>query len=157
MRLNNIEVKQYRGSIGIEVKSYNSAWEEGNEFSHRVARNIQLLLKEESYFDKVIDPSGGSYYIEQLTQELAEKGWLKFQKRELSEESNEQIANFEQGDLKVLGVNLYPDQNEKALGRFDISAFNEYENQTDFPPIETIRIVGKAEQERLSKELEETS
>ena len=162
------------GADGIEVKSYNSAWEEGNEFSHRVARNIQLLLKEESYFDKVIDPSGGSYYIEQLTQELAEKGWLKFQKiekkggfiglvtsgnlhRELSEEANEQIAKFEQGDLKVLGVNLYPDQNEKALGRFDISAFNEYENQTDFPPIETIRIVGKAEQERLSKELEETS
>jgi methylmalonyl-CoA mutase len=160
------------GVDGIEVKSYNSAWEEGNEFSNRVARNVQLLLKEESYFDKVIDPAGGSYYIEQLTQELAEKSWLKFQKiekkggfiglvtsgnlhRELSEEANKQIATFEKGDLKMLGVNLYPNKNEKALNRFDISVFNDKETKTDFPPIETIRIVEKTEQERLSKELED--
>ena len=161
------------GADGIEVKSYNSAWEEGNEFSNRVARNVQLLLKEESYFDKVIDPAGGSYYIEQLTQELAKKSWLKFQKiekkggfiglvtsgnlhRELSEEANKQIATFEKGDLKMLGVNLYPNKNEKALDRFDISAFDDNETKTDFPTIETIRIAGKTEQERLSKELEET-
>ena len=160
------------GVDGIEVKSYNSAWEEGNEFSHRVARNVQLLLKEESYFDKVIDPAGGSYYIEQLTQELAEKAWLKFQKiekkggfiglvtsgnlhRELQEEASAQIAAFEKGDIKVLGVNLYSNQNEKALDRFAISAIKDEKNKFDFSPIQPIRIVGKAEEERLSKELEE--
>ncbi len=161
------------GADGIEVKSYNSAWEDGNEFSHRVARNVQLLLKEESHFDKVIDPSGGSYYIEQLTQDLAEKAWLKFQKiekkggfiglvtsgnlhRELQEEANEQMAAFEADDLKVLGINLYPNKSEKALDRFEVNSFNEDDSKTDFPPIETIRIVGKAEQERLSNELEES-
>ncbi|MDA7730506.1 methylmalonyl-CoA mutase subunit beta [Salibacteraceae bacterium] len=160
------------GVDGIEVKSYNSAWEEGNEFSHRVARNVQLLLKEESYFDKVIDPAGGSYYIEQLTQELAEKAWLKFQKiekkggfiglvtsgnlhRELQEEASAQIAAFEKRDIKVLGVNLYSNQNEKALDRFAISAIKDEKNKFDFSPIQPIRIVGKAEEERLSKELEE--
>jgi methylmalonyl-CoA mutase N-terminal domain/subunit len=76
--------------------------------------------------------------------------------RELSEEANKQIATFEKGDLKMLGVNLYPNKNEKALDRFDIGAFDDKETKTDFPPIEMIRIVGKAEQERLSKELEET-
>jgi methylmalonyl-CoA mutase len=46
-----------------------------NEFSMRNARNIQLLLKEESFFDKVADPAAGAYYIETLTHELAEKAW----------------------------------------------------------------------------------
>ena len=46
-----------------------------NEFSMRNARNIQLVLKEESFFDKVTDPAAGAYYIESLTHELAEKSW----------------------------------------------------------------------------------
>ncbi len=46
-----------------------------NEFSMRNARNIQLVLKEESFFDKVSDPAAGAYYIETLTHELAEKVW----------------------------------------------------------------------------------
>ncbi len=46
-----------------------------NEFSSRNARNIQLVLKEESFFDKVADPAAGSYYIEVFTHELAEKAW----------------------------------------------------------------------------------
>ncbi len=49
------------------------------EFSHRIARNIQHLLKMESYFDKVSDPAAGSYYIETLTHKLAKSAWEKFQ------------------------------------------------------------------------------
>lgn len=160
------------GVDGLEVTPYNLAWENGNEFSHRVARNVQLLLKEESYFDKVIDPAGGSYYIEQLTQELSEKAWLKFQKiekkggfiglvtsgnlnRELTEEANDQISSFENGELKVLGINLYPNKNEKALERFNLTYLSEEEQEFDFKPIVPIRIAGKSEEERLTNELEE--
>ncbi|MBN2727639.1 MAG: methylmalonyl-CoA mutase small subunit [Bacteroidales bacterium] len=53
-----------------------------SEFGDRIARNVQLLLKEESHFDKVADPSAGSYYIENLTKMLAEKAWAEFLKIE---------------------------------------------------------------------------
>lgn len=56
-------------------KHYNP---KGSDFSRRIARNQQLLLKEESHFDKVVDPAGGSYYIEHLTQAIAEQGWKLF-------------------------------------------------------------------------------
>jgi methylmalonyl-CoA mutase len=49
-----------------------------DEFSERIARNQQLLLKEESYFDKVADPAAGSYYIENLTNLIAENVWKLF-------------------------------------------------------------------------------
>ncbi len=48
-------------------------------FSERIARNIQLLLKEEAHLKKVIDPAGGSWYVEALTNQLAEKAWVFFQ------------------------------------------------------------------------------
>jgi methylmalonyl-CoA mutase len=53
-----------------------------NSFSDRIARNIQLILQEEAHLTKVIDPAGGSWYIEQLTNELAQKGWAFFQEIE---------------------------------------------------------------------------
>ena len=49
-----------------------------SELGERVARNQQLLLKEESHFDKIVDPAGGSYYIEELTQFIAEAAWKLF-------------------------------------------------------------------------------
>ncbi len=48
------------------------------EFADRIARNVSVLLKEESYLDKVTDPSAGSYYIETLTHTLAEAAWALF-------------------------------------------------------------------------------
>jgi methylmalonyl-CoA mutase len=53
-----------------------------NSFSDRIARNIQLILQEEAHLTKVVDPAGGSWYIEQLTNELAQKGWQFFQEIE---------------------------------------------------------------------------
>ena len=49
---------------------------------NRLAKNIQLILKEESYFDKVVDPAAGSYFIEDLTNQLIEKSWKLFQEIE---------------------------------------------------------------------------
>jgi methylmalonyl-CoA mutase len=53
-----------------------------NSFSERIARNIQLILQEEAHLTKVVDPAGGSWYIEQLTNELAQQGWAFFQEIE---------------------------------------------------------------------------
>ena len=49
-------------------------------FSNRIARNVQHILKEEAFFDKVVNPADGSYYIEHLTEEIANKAWRLFQK-----------------------------------------------------------------------------
>lgn len=53
--------------------------ENGTTFSRRIALNVQHLMQQESYLDRVIDASAGSYFIEELTKEIAEKAWNKFQ------------------------------------------------------------------------------
>ena len=58
------------GANAIMSKAYNSSYEESNNFSDRIARNQHKILINESYLDKVQDPSHGSYYIEYLTNEL---------------------------------------------------------------------------------------
>lgn len=66
------------GCDALTVRPYDAVLGQQSEFSARIARNVSLLLKEESYFDKVADPSAGSYYIETLTHQLAEAAWALF-------------------------------------------------------------------------------
>ena len=66
------------GCNSLTVNSYNSGFETANDFSERMARNQQLILKGESYLDKVADIGSGSYYIEKLTNEIAAKAWSEF-------------------------------------------------------------------------------
>ena len=66
------------GTDSLTVEPFDTTFRQPDEFSERIARNQQLILKEESYFDKVADPSAGSYYIENLTQLIAENGWKLF-------------------------------------------------------------------------------
>ena len=54
-------------------------YKKDDDFSRRISRNVQIILKEESYFDKVVDPAAGSYYIENLTDSIAEHAWKLFQ------------------------------------------------------------------------------
>ena len=62
----------------ITVTPFDAPYKKSDEFSERIARNQQLLLKEESHLDKVVDPAGGSYYIEELTMSLAQVAWKLF-------------------------------------------------------------------------------
>ncbi len=62
----------------IVVTPFDATYEQPTEFAERIARNQQLLLKEESHFDKVVDPAAGSYYIENLTNAIAEEAWKQF-------------------------------------------------------------------------------
>ena len=70
------------GVNSITVTPFDKAYETPDEFSERLARNQQLLLKEECHFDKVVDPAGGSYYIENLTVSIAKQAWDIFLKVE---------------------------------------------------------------------------
>lgn len=62
----------------LTVRPFDEAFETPTEFAERIAVNQQLLLKEESHFDKITDPSSGSYYIETLTVSLSEQAWKLF-------------------------------------------------------------------------------
>ncbi len=66
------------GTDSLTVEPFEVIQDDENEFPERIARNQQLILKEESYFDKVSDPSGGSYYIEKLTYLIADESWRLF-------------------------------------------------------------------------------
>lgn len=67
----------------IEVLPFDKPYHcQGTDFSRRIARNVQLLLKEESHFDKVVDPAAGSYYVETLTNSIAEQAWKLFKEIE---------------------------------------------------------------------------
>ncbi len=66
------------GADSLTVEPFDILFRKPDEFSERVARNQQLILREEAYFDKVADPAGGSYYIEKLTSLIAENAWRLF-------------------------------------------------------------------------------
>ena len=66
------------GVDSITVRPFDKTYQTPDDFSERIARNQQLLLKEESHFDKVVDPSAGSYYVEVLTNSLADVAWKLF-------------------------------------------------------------------------------
>jgi methylmalonyl-CoA mutase len=66
------------GVDALWVSPFNAAYKHADSFSERVARNQQIILKEEAYMSKITDPSAGSYYIENLTASIAENAWKLF-------------------------------------------------------------------------------
>lgn len=70
------------GCDSLTILPFDEHFRQPDDFSQRIARNQQLILREESYLDKVEDPAAGSYYIEQLTNQIAEQAWKIFQEIE---------------------------------------------------------------------------
>ena len=66
------------GTQSLTVQPYDTLYKNSDDISERIARNQQLLLKEESHFEKIVDPAGGSYYIESLTDSIANEAWKLF-------------------------------------------------------------------------------
>ena len=122
------------GVHSIVVTPFDAAYETPNDFSERIARNQQLLLKEECHFGTVADPSAGSYYVEQLTTAIAEQAWKLFLK---VEEEGGFLAAIKAGTVQddinatntkrhtlaaqrrefILGTNQFPNFTEKAEGK----------------------------------------
>ncbi len=66
------------GVDSITTVPFDTPYQTPDDFSERIARNQQFLLKEESHLDKVVDPAGGSYYVETLTVSIASEAWKLF-------------------------------------------------------------------------------
>ena len=117
------------GVHSLEVRPFDYSFETPTEFSKRIARNSQLLLKHESHFDQVIDPAGGSYYIESLTSSIAKEAWALF--REI-EEKGGYIAAFNEGFV-VERVKASAAAKDKAIAtrRLILLGANQYPNFTE--------------------------
>ena len=102
------------------------------DFSARIARNTQLFLQQESGTTRVIDPWGGSYYVERLTQDLAERAWSHIEEVErlggmakaidagipklrIEEAAAKAQARIDSGRQAVIGVNKFKPQGEKPI------------------------------------------
>ena len=122
------------GVDSMTVVPFDKAYQTPDEFSERMARNQQLLLKEESHFDKVIDPAAGSYYIENLTVAIAKQAWELFLAVEeeggfyaavkagkvqaaVNESNAARHAAVAKRKEVLLGTNQFPNFNEKADGK----------------------------------------
>jgi len=119
------------GVNSITVTPFDKTYETPNEFSERIARNQQLLLKEESHMNRIVDPAGGSYYIENLTVAIAQQAWNLFLQ---VEDEGGMVKAVQAGSIQatinasnkarheavskrkeiLLGTNQYPNFNELA-------------------------------------------
>jgi len=109
---------------------YNSSYQWPDEFAERIARNQQLLLKEESFMDKIVDPAAGSYYLESLTDEIVEKAWNLFLAVDEKGGFIEAVkAGFVQDTIEKTSEQRKKDaatRKESYLGTNQFPNFNEY-------------------------------
>ena len=162
------------GVDSITVAPFDLAYESPNDFSERIARNQQLLLKEEAHLNRIVDPAAGSYYIENLTVSIAKQAWELFLQ---VEEEGGMIAEVKAGHVQetvnssnkarheavskrkeiLLGTNQYPNFTEIA-GEKSPSAptcccnsKNEQDDQ-EFASLNTDRAASEFEALRLQTE-----
>lgn len=159
------------GATTICNLPYDAIYHKDNEFGERIARNQLLILKHESYFDKVSNPSDGAYYIETLTEQLADKaltlfkdieangGFLKQLKdgkiqKKLKESASKEQEQFNKGEITLLGTNKHPNSLDKMKDDMELYPFLKMNPvKTLIEPIIEKRLAEVIEQERLKKEL----
>jgi len=124
------------GCNSLLVKPYDACYSMPGDFSERISRNIQHILREESHFDKVVDPAAGSYFIESLTDSLITHAWELFLKTDeaggyirafISGMIREDLQAMQSQRLKMIesrrgilvGTNQYPDFQETMKENMD--------------------------------------
>ena len=158
------------GADAIANLPYDSLYHKDNEFGDRIARNQLLILKNESYFDKVNNPADGAYYIESITNQLAEKALTLFKdieanggflkqlnegiiKRKIQESADKEQELFDSGKEVLLGTNKYPNKEDKMKHDLELFPFVKIKpRKTLITPIIERRLAEKMEQERLGNE-----
>ncbi len=144
------------GAHSITVLPFNAIYEETTDFSERIARNQQTLLREESHLDKIADPAAGSYYIENITASLVDEAWKLFL---AVQEKGGFIAAFKEGFVQseikamatkkdqnialrrenLLGTNQFPNFTEKIDAEFDGSLFDPVDLTEPDAEVETLK------------------
>lgn len=132
------------GVDSMHVGPFDEIFREPNEFSRRIARNVHIVLREEAHFDKVVDPAGGCWYVEQLSSQLADKAWAMFQQIEgqggmfkalsakgpqtkVAVVAAKRAKNIATRTDRFVGTSMYPNLQEQkqVIEPFDHAAFQE--------------------------------
>ncbi|CAN5882933.1 hypothetical protein BH24BAC1_BH24BAC1_13960 [soil metagenome] len=118
------------GCDSLSVEPFDSTFQSSGPFSERLARNIPLILKEEAYLDKIVDPAAGSFYLETLTDLLARQAWALFQEvetrggfiepaalefiqGEINRVSRVKYSHIASGKEVIVGTNRFPNLQEE--------------------------------------------
>ena len=130
------------GTQSLSILPFDTFYKDPDEFSNRLARNQQIILKEEVYLDKVVDPSAGSYYIENLTQLIAEAAWKVFLEVEekggmieavksgfvqevVEKSAGQRLDDIANRRIIQLGTNQHPNPAEQMLEQIHFSEEDE--------------------------------
>jgi len=161
------------GVHSMVVTPFDAPYEKATDFSERIARNQQLLIKEEAHFDRIVDASAGSYYIEHLTDALAQEGWKLFLKIEdeggFLEACKKGIVQDDinatnvkrHGDAAkrkefLLGTNQFPNFTEKSEGKRAVAGkaccHGGDDCEKPFKKLETTRLAADFEDLRIHTE-----
>ncbi len=158
------------GADTISNIAYDSIYHKKNEFGERIARNQLLILQEESYFKEASHFADGSYYIETLTKQIAEKALVIFKdieksggflkqlqegtiQRKIKESAQKEQTDFDNGDEVLLGTNKHPNANDKMKDELELYPFVKIKpRKTVIKSIIPKRLAENLEQERLGKE-----
>lgn len=158
------------GADAINNLPYDAIYHKNNEFGDRIARNQLLVMKNESYLEKVSNPSDGAYYIEDLVRKLAEKaleifkdiekggGFLKEIKegviqRKIKESAAKEQAQFDVGDLVLIGTNKFQNLEDRMENELELYPFlKKNPRKTLIAPILERRLSENLEKERLESE-----
>ena len=137
------------------VTPFDTPYELPNDFARRIARNQQLILKEEAHFDKVADPAAGSYYIENLTDSIAKAAWELFNKIQeeggylaavrkgmiqnlIKESATKKFSNVATRRETILGTNQFPNFTETMKFAPETWVFEADDRRDEKAEIETI-------------------
>lgn len=156
------------GVDSLTVVPFDSTYQVSDKFAERIAKNQQLLLKEESNFDKVVDVSAGSYYIENLTANIAKEAWKIFLQTEeqgffklvLEGKIQEDIKKVSDDRLKkissrreiLLGTNQFPNFTEVAAEKIKLKSADCNCGHGELPTLPNVRAAEQFETLRLATE-----
>ena len=161
------------GVDSIIVVPFDASYETPTEFAERIARNQQLLLKDECHFDRMVDVAGGSYFIEQLTTALASQAWNLFLSVEeeggffaaakagsiqAAINSTNESRHADAGKRKefLLGTNQFPNFTETSEGKEPkaccCKSCCSETAETEIPALKTSRLASEFESLRLTTE-----
>ena len=136
------------GTQSLHTNAFDEAMGLPTEFSSRIARNTQLIMQEELGITKVIDPLAGSYYVENLTNELTQKAWELIQevenlggmteavsaglpKSRIEESAAKKQAAIDQGLEVIVGVNKYKPKDHENVEILNVDNISVRKNQID--------------------------
>ena len=121
----------FGGADSLHVSPFNESFQRPDEFSRRIARNVQLILAQECRFDQVADPAGGSWYVESLTRDLARVAWDHFQ---TIEKAGGILKGLESGLVQEMVAESAARRAERLAIRRDVLiGTNQYPDPADAP------------------------